>query len=89
MGKTITPTYYARYRDQAGWHDIMWNGRATDTKAEQMRRSLNTSFAHGGVNYGIPEMHGYIVHVSKVEIIRNDGRGRVVARANAPMFEVA
>lgn len=93
MGKSFKPTYYARYRDQSGWHEIVWNsksnGRANDANAEQMRLALNRSFDRDGVNFHVSGARGYIIHVSQVEVIRNDMSGRVVARAAAPMFETA
>lgn len=88
MGKTITPRYYARYRTQDGWHDILWNGRATDKRAEEKRRSLNASFQPGGVNEHVSIGAGYVLHVSALEVCRNISGGCVVARAKAPMFEV-
>lgn len=89
MGKVITPKYKARYRDQKGWHDISWRGVANDNAAEALRRKLNASFCRGGTNYHISKAAGFIIHVSAVEVLINRADGRVVARADAPLFEVA
>jgi len=88
MGRSIIPTYYAKYRDQSGWHDISWKGRATEAKAEKLRKTLNYSFNPGGCNYHVSKAVGYIIHVSEVKVVRNDRSGEVVAMAKAPMFEV-
>ena len=88
MGRSIKPTYYCRIKDQDGWTDLSWTGRATDKRAEDKRIALNKSFDRGGCNFHVSEAAGYIVHVSKLIVVRNDGSGQVVAKADAPMFEV-
>jgi len=88
MGKSITPKYRARYRDQKGWHDIMWKGRPSDARAEQTRKDYNKSFQPGGANWRVSELSGYVPHISKFEVIRNVYGGEVVASATAPMFEI-
>lgn len=88
MGKTITPKYYAKYLDQSGWHDISWQGKATNTRAESMRQTLNKSFNKEGCNWHASLDCGYVVHVSKLKVMRNDGSRRVVAETSAPMFEI-
>lgn len=92
MGKSYTPTYYARYRDQSGWKDIAWdgkrNGRATIENAEKYRQSLNRSFNIGGVNFHASQACGYIIHVSELQVVRNDRSSRIVAQAVMNDFEV-
>jgi cell division protein FtsI/penicillin-binding protein 2 len=97
MGKVITPTFRAEYRDQAGWHSIAWNARAgstpqtvhgspTEANAEKLRRTLNKSFQPTGVNAHVAKVRGYIPHVSRVRVIRQS-TGQIMAEAVAPMFE--
>lgn len=85
---TRIPKYRARYRDQSGWHDISWDGRATAARAERQRQALNRSFQIGGVNEHVSHAAGYAVHVSRLEIRTNSRQALLVASANAPMFEV-
>ena len=88
MGRSYTPKYRAQYRDQRGWQDISYRHKATDADAEKFRQGLNKSFQPGGVNYHLSEAAGYILHASKVEVLRNVKHAYVVATASAPMFEV-
>ena len=95
---TITPRYFAAYRDQSGWHDISWNVRAsanqtghgypTEANAEKLRKSLNNSFQPSGVNGHVSRAVGYVIHVSAIRVYRNIPSQPVVAESKAPMFEV-
>jgi hypothetical protein len=97
VGRIITPTYRAEYRDQAGWHVIAWNvrggvnstanGAPTDKNAEIMRRNLNASFEQNGCNYHASVAAGYLIHVSQVRLI-HQATGQQVANIAAPMFEI-
>lgn len=92
MGRTITPRYFARYRDQGGWHDITWDcarhGRPSTDTAEARRQSLNQSFERGGVNFHVSQAVGYVIHVSRLTIHHNIKGQPIAAEARAPMFEV-
>lgn len=88
MGRVLTPKYYAVVYDQKGAFEIFWKGHATDKRAEAKRRAMNRSFNPGGANFHVAEALGFIPHVYKLEVVRNDGSNTVVATANAPMFEV-
>jgi hypothetical protein len=88
MGRYITPTYYAYYFDQDGRNEIAWSGSATHERAEETRQALNRSFQPGGCNEHIRLKSGGIPHVNKVQVIRNNRSGEIVAEAKMPMFEV-
>lgn len=92
MGRIVTPTYRVETASNihglqlSGW-DCKRNGRPSDTRAENYRTTMNQRFLPGGVNFGISEASGVIVHLSEVRIVRQSS-GEVVARAKAPRFEV-
>lgn len=87
MGRSVTPTYEARYRDQDGWHSIAWSGRVSPEKVEEKRVSLNASFLPGGVNEHVRTSQNGIPHISCFRVHPNGDRTVVVAEANAPAFE--
>ena len=73
------------------WGRLTWDckthGRPTDKNAEKFRVSLNKSYALGGCNYPISQSYGFIIHASKVRVIRQS-TGEIVAKADAPTFEI-
>ena len=91
MGLITTPTHRVEYQTNIGhmtpgaW-DNRNEGRPTDAGAEAHRVMLNESFQPGGVNEHCL-VDGAIMHATKVTVIRQCD-GKVVAVANAPMFEV-
>jgi len=87
MGKIIIPKYRAQYRDQDGWHTVLWRGRPTNKAAEKWRNEMNRSFNAGGNNFVVSETRGIIIHVSAVRIIEQATK-KCVAYVQAPMFEV-
>ena len=92
MGRSVAYTYRIEAASNVhglelfGW-DCKRLGRPSDTRAENYRTDMNKSFLPGGVNFGVSEASGVIVHLSEVRIVRQSN-GEVVARAKAPMFEV-
>jgi len=87
MGRSITPKYTARVTVQDGSFTVMWNGRATDARAEDYRKMMNKSYQAGGSNAHIRLKNGGIPHASKVEVRLNVINGCVVASATMPTFE--
>ena len=91
------PTFRAEYRDQQGTHDMIWNvrsgtnrtghGKPTEVNAERLRQSLNHSFTSSGINHHVSKARGYLIHVNRIQVIRQS-TGKVVAQTDAPMFEV-
>jgi hypothetical protein len=92
MGRVTTPTHRVEYvtnvahMTPGAWHNKN-EGRPSDDAAERHRVMLNASLQPGGVNEHCTGHDGTIMHVSKVTVIRQRD-GKVVAVANAPMFEV-
>jgi hypothetical protein len=96
MGRSYIPTYRIEYRDNtmhpmAGSHIIAYDfkrdGKPTDDKAEAIRKKINSSFAPGGTNYDLSKLHGVLIHVQRLHIVRQSS-GETVAKSTAPMFEV-
>lgn len=92
MGKSYAPKYMVRLVDQNGATEMVWdcrsNGRPTDKNAEKFRQRMNDSVQPGGCNDHLKVFGEGIPHFSKVIVRRNERNGQVVAKANAPMFEV-
>lgn len=94
MGTSTTPTYIVRhhYCNPQGSLKIMecvsWKGKPSSNKLENQRVSMNQSLNVSGTNFHISKDLGYIPHIHKTELIRNDGSGSVVLTVTAPMFEV-
>jgi hypothetical protein len=90
MGRSIKPKYVmvmegvGLSREPMAWR----RGRVSAAKAEEERVAWNKSYAPGGVNWPVSEAIGVVPHVSRLIVRENRLNGRVVAVANAPLFEV-
>jgi hypothetical protein len=90
MGKSYTPTYVVRYRDQQGPKILVWNtktsGKPTASNLGKWREAMNSSMRAGGVNEHLSEALGFVLHIGNCEI-HNQKTGETVATFVAPMFE--
>lgn len=90
MGKSITPTFIVRYRDQQGPKILVWNtksyGKPTLCALAQWRMMMNKSMKPGGCNEHLSRSAGYIIHISNCEIV-NQKKNTTVVSLTAPMFE--
>lgn len=98
MGTSTTPTYRIEWQDNRGsWKSQAWtvrsgtnktgHGQPTEANIRRWRDKFNASFELGGVNEGVSRAAGYVVRAGNCRIVHQLS-GRVVARFQAPMFEV-
>lgn len=90
MGKTTEYKYRVEQgSDLRGWQTFAgWShGRATVANLEKYRKALNASFLPGGVNDARKAGLSVTPYYSGLRLV-NQRTGAVVAKTNAPMFEV-
>ena len=92
MGKSYTPTFRVEYRDNTRKNGHMtWDckrdGRPTVANLEKWRQGYNESFNPGGVNFGVSQAVGVVIHIVSAKLIRQ-ATGETVAETTMPMFEV-
>jgi len=104
MGRSITPKYRIEYyyrqpsngqiiQVKACWTvksnnaNIPADGKPTDKNVEKYVQAYNNSLKSDGVNKHVSQSLGYMPMAHKAELIEQ-ATGNVVAKWNAPMFQV-